>query len=1124
MKHFYSKYWFFITLTLVLLLHEGLLAQGINGYTFQAQAGTYAPLSGGTRLAALETDEALDYAPLGFTFSVGGKFYTDVLVSSNGWLCLGNPLRSGAQPSSGFFFQGGAGAWTAAPLWANLSGTGGQASYQTIGTAPNRVFIMEWYNWRWDQQAAQATISLQARLYESTNKIEFTYRPEAGAVSVSSTQAQAAIGVGSQQDGIIVLNNASASPAATTYSAGIVTKPAAGQRYIFTPIVAAVCPAPQLVQLLNRRRTNAQVGWYDTGIGSTFSVHYGRRGFVPGSPDDKQATVQPAADTAQLTGLQPSTNYEFYVEQNCGVGTPGRSARIAFSTYWPPFNDEGPQAQQLPIVTTPDQATPGTTFEATTSLPVGSCSAGASVVRDVWYTFTPTAARHLVLLASYGTAVEVRTGWSAAATSLGCSANVGTSRQVLVDNLVMGRPYYLRVYSQLPGTAGTTFSVAVLEAGAPPANDACASPTLLPTGQAYGAAPLAGSLQFATNPGSFSLGSCNTSASGLPDTWYSFVAAANQEVHFTPAFDGRIEVLGANCANLISAGQCISATANVPVHYQLQGLQNGTSYLMRVNRADLYRQPANQSFTLGITQLPTAPANDKCAGALPLLLSGPAQAGTVAGATAGSPAPGTGCVGTGTTPSGAPEDVWYKFTAPATPVTLTLDSPFAAQLEVRPGTCGSLGSSLACALSQPASANGAFVRQPAQVLLTSLVPGTEYFVRVFGLQTVQANDRNFTVRLAAAPALPPNDEPINATPITVSPQAGPLVGTVVGNIAGATASLAGSTLPDIWYQFTAPAYSIALRLQAYVGVNVEIREGAPAYQLRLAIGGQPNVPPSPGYTSLSLTPGQRYYVRVTPASAAAQSPFPDFSFAIAAVLLNNEPCGALPLPLSVAGQCTQPVVGTLSGASYSAASKLALAPNCMYGTNADVWYRFTATSPAITIRSADFIVKLLRVYEAPTTCTGDPVLVGCQSVFNSTPTAIGAAFFDNLVVGREYLLAVSDNENGIVPVQDSFTLCAEASATLAARSPTRASSWQMWPNPVDAGQLLTVELPTELALVQPEWLSAMGQRLSEAAPQPVPVHHGQAQLTTSGRPPGLYLLRLWQPNGQPLPARRVVLK
>ena len=58
----------------------------------------------------------------------------------------------------------------------------------------------------------------------------------------------------------------------------------------------------------------------------------------------------------------------------------------------------------------------------------------------------------------------------------------------------------------------------------------------------------------------------------------------------------------------------------------------------------------------------------------------------MAGAAAGGPAPSIGCVGTGSVPAGVPEDVWYKFTAPAMPVTLTLDSPFAAQLGVRPGT------------------------------------------------------------------------------------------------------------------------------------------------------------------------------------------------------------------------------------------------------------------------------------------------------------------------------------------------------------------------------------------------------------------------------------------------------
>ncbi len=470
--------------------------------------------------------------------------------------------------------------------------------------------------------------------------------------------------------------------------------------------------------------------------------------------------------------------------------------------------------------------------------------------------------------------------------------------------------------------------------------------------------------------------------------------------------------------------------------------------------------------------------------------------------------------------------MWYKFTAPATPVTLTLASDFAAQLEVRPGTCG-VGNSLACALAQPARYNGAFTAQPAQVRLAALTPGADYLVRVFGLQTGGMAGRDFTLALAPAPALPPNDEPTRATVLTISPQAAPLQGTVPGTVAGATASLAGSALPDVWYKLTLPAYPVALRMLGHTGLTVEIRGDGPLYPLRTAYGSQANVRPYPLASNLSLDfePGQTCYVRITPNPTGGQPPYPDFTIGAAPVVANDEPCNALPLPLSASGSCGQPVHGTLLGATFNEAiAKLTPAVNCTYdnANNPDVWYRFRATSPALTLRCDDDMVKLLRVFEVPAACTDDLVLVGCQSVFSGTNTAIGTAFFDQLTVGKDYLLAVSDVAF-TTPFQGEFTLCAEASATLPTRPGTRDAPLGLWPNPVEAGQLLTVQAPAACASLRAEWLSVLGQRLA-SSPQPVPVVGGQAQLPTTGRAPGLYLLRLWQSDGQPMPVRRVLVR
>lgn len=127
-----------------------------------------------------------------------------------------------------------------APLWDDLDGSGGPgvASYIVTGTAPNRIFTFEWRDWEWDYSAAASVISFQAKLYETTNVIDFVYRSESGAV----VSADASIGIAGATTGagnFLSLNNTSTSPIAssTLETNTLNTKPATGQVYRFTPPV-----------------------------------------------------------------------------------------------------------------------------------------------------------------------------------------------------------------------------------------------------------------------------------------------------------------------------------------------------------------------------------------------------------------------------------------------------------------------------------------------------------------------------------------------------------------------------------------------------------------------------------------------------------------------------------------------------------------------------------------------------------------------------------------------------------------------------------------------------------------------------------------------------------------------
>jgi hypothetical protein len=159
-------------LLLLTFHHATTRAQLVCGLTMVPSSRTYTYLSAGTAVDDIEADDAFkNNIPLGFKFVFGNcgnqATYTVVHVTSNGILKFGSNL-SNSYPSSSS--AGPANTPSLWPLWGNLSGVGGEASYETR-TLPtgNKVFTMEWKNWKWDNTATAANISFQVKLYEGSN-------------------------------------------------------------------------------------------------------------------------------------------------------------------------------------------------------------------------------------------------------------------------------------------------------------------------------------------------------------------------------------------------------------------------------------------------------------------------------------------------------------------------------------------------------------------------------------------------------------------------------------------------------------------------------------------------------------------------------------------------------------------------------------------------------------------------------------------------------------------------------------------------------------------------------------------------------------------------------------------
>ncbi len=161
-----------------------LCANGISTLTatipgalqFASSTGaTLDPMTGATTVLVSSNDDTPMAAPsaIGFTFNFNGVDYTQYSVSPDGWILLG-----GATAVSQF-----TNATTSTtnipklyPYWDDLAtGTNGNVRTLVTGTAPNRIFKVEWNVTIPRNTVGPVNSTFQAWLYESSNKVEYRY-------------------------------------------------------------------------------------------------------------------------------------------------------------------------------------------------------------------------------------------------------------------------------------------------------------------------------------------------------------------------------------------------------------------------------------------------------------------------------------------------------------------------------------------------------------------------------------------------------------------------------------------------------------------------------------------------------------------------------------------------------------------------------------------------------------------------------------------------------------------------------------------------------------------------------------------------------------------------------------
>jgi hypothetical protein len=223
-------------------------------YTMTPDNPGFTLLSGGTDIPDLSagSDQSLTAPlPIGFSFEFDDSTYTEFQMSENGYIHLGNEIFPTGYGSAccdavipNDFADSSAmtpGQNTMrpfiAPLWEELAiaNLGGNCSYLTSGTAPNQILTIQWNKVSWRAPTGTDQISFQVILHETTNVIEFIYMQGPAALGTLPT---ASIGLAGRTYGdYYSLSDSGTNPTAskTVNTTTINTKPADGQRYLWTP-------------------------------------------------------------------------------------------------------------------------------------------------------------------------------------------------------------------------------------------------------------------------------------------------------------------------------------------------------------------------------------------------------------------------------------------------------------------------------------------------------------------------------------------------------------------------------------------------------------------------------------------------------------------------------------------------------------------------------------------------------------------------------------------------------------------------------------------------------------------------------------------------------------------------
>jgi len=167
---------------------------GTTAYSFAQSSGTYSAITGGTVFqsgATMSTNAVSASISLGFSFVYNNRSYSSIFISNNGFITFGAtaPLASTTGPlAATTAFEGAVSGIGANLLASSVVGATPEIRYETLGTAPNRVFVVQFKDVGIVSASTTQRLNFQIRLTETSNTVAIVYGTCTSAASTSTPQ------------------------------------------------------------------------------------------------------------------------------------------------------------------------------------------------------------------------------------------------------------------------------------------------------------------------------------------------------------------------------------------------------------------------------------------------------------------------------------------------------------------------------------------------------------------------------------------------------------------------------------------------------------------------------------------------------------------------------------------------------------------------------------------------------------------------------------------------------------------------------------------------------------------------------------------------------------------------